>query len=73
MSRSTDTATDRAGLEIRVERGHARPEELAALTAILLARAAAPAAGPAAPERATAAWRRRRHVPGLHTAHSWQG
>ena len=46
---------------IRVEKGHAEPEELAAITAILLARAAArPAAGDrptaAAPRPAGAAW-----------------
>ncbi|NDZ84259.1 acyl-CoA carboxylase subunit epsilon, partial [Streptomyces sp. SID10115] len=34
--------------DIRVEKGHAEPEEVAAITAILLARAAAqPAAAPA--------------------------
>ncbi|MER7762153.1 acyl-CoA carboxylase epsilon subunit [Streptomyces sp. NPDC097619] len=59
---------------LRVEKGHAEPEELAALTAILLARAAA---GPAAPEarsaRSQAGWRRLERTPGFRAPHSWQG
>jgi hypothetical protein len=60
---------------VRVERGHADPEELAALTAILLARAAAgeSAAGPAGPARSTARWRRLERTPGFRAPHSWQG
>ncbi|AEW96727.1 MULTISPECIES: acyl-CoA carboxylase subunit epsilon [Streptomycetaceae] len=57
---------------VRVERGHAEPEELAAITAVLLARACA--ARPARPEpvRAVAHWRRLERSPGFQSAHSWQ-
>ncbi|TJZ46165.1 hypothetical protein FCH28_27040 [Streptomyces piniterrae] len=57
---------------IRVEKGQASEEELAALTAVLLARAAhRPAAAPA--PRATAArWRRLERQHGFHGATSWQ-
>jgi acyl-CoA carboxylase epsilon subunit-like protein len=60
---------------VRVERGHADPEELAALTAILLARAAAGEvdAAEARPARSTAAWRRLERTPGFRAPHSWQG
>ncbi|WP_028813755.1 acyl-CoA carboxylase subunit epsilon [Streptomyces flavidovirens] len=59
---------------LRVEKGHAEPEELAAITAILMARAAnrsgavAPAHG-----RSTAGWRRLERTPGFRAPHSWQG
>ncbi|MFF3764924.1 acyl-CoA carboxylase epsilon subunit [Streptomyces sp. NPDC001922] len=61
---------------VRVEKGHAEPEELAALTAVLLARAAAgtghhPAG--ARPRRSTAGWRRLERTPGFRAPHSWQG
>ncbi|MBT2403076.1 MULTISPECIES: acyl-CoA carboxylase subunit epsilon [unclassified Streptomyces] len=59
---------------LKVEKGHAEPEELAAITAILLARAAA------APATATvhrigtqAGWRRLERTPGFRAPHSWQG
>lgn len=61
---------------VRVEKGHADPEELAALTALLLARAAAGGAGEAAhtaPVRSTAGWRRLERTPGFRAPHSWQG
>jgi Acyl-CoA carboxylase epsilon subunit len=60
---------------VRVEKGHADPEELAALTAILLARAAAGEAdaSTSAPARSTAAWRRLERTPGFRAPHSWQG
>jgi hypothetical protein len=59
---------------VRVEKGHADAEELAAITAILLARAAAgESAEPAAPARSTAAWRRLERTPGFRPPHSWQG
>jgi hypothetical protein len=60
---------------VRVEKGHADAEELAALTAILLARAAAeePEDGAARPKRSTAAWRRLERTPGFRAPHSWQG
>ncbi|MFI9176383.1 acyl-CoA carboxylase subunit epsilon [Streptomyces lincolnensis] len=50
---------------VSVKRGNATPEELAALTTVLVARAAH-AAPPAT--RSTAAWR----PPVFRAAHSWQ-
>ncbi|MFF7156462.1 acyl-CoA carboxylase epsilon subunit [Streptomyces sp. NPDC008139] len=61
---------------VRVEKGHAAPEELAALTAILLARAAAgdaPEAADSPKRRSTAGWRRLERTPGFRAPHSWQG
>ena len=59
--------------DIRVEKGHAEPEEVAAITAILLARAAAaPAATPAHRGRARAGWRRLEREPGFRAPHSWR-
>ncbi|WP_326587837.1 acyl-CoA carboxylase subunit epsilon [Streptomyces sp. NBC_01294] len=66
MTNATDTL-------LRVEKGNAEPEELAAITAILLARAAA------TPDAATvrtprqAGWRRLERTPGFRAPHSWQG
>ncbi|OKK06722.1 hypothetical protein AMK26_12095 [Streptomyces sp. CB03234] len=58
---------------LRVEKGHAGPEELAAITAVLLARASArPAAAPARRARSTAGWRRLERQPGFRAPHSWQ-
>lgn len=59
---------------LRVERGHARSEELAAITVVLLARAAdrAGAVGPdSTPSKA--GWRRLERTPGFRAPHSWQG
>ncbi|GAA3499459.1 acyl-CoA carboxylase epsilon subunit [Streptomyces prasinosporus] len=60
--------------DIRVEKGHAEPEEVAALTAILLARAAGRPAGgsPAHRGRARAGWRRLEREPGFRAPHSWR-
>ncbi|WP_031523208.1 acyl-CoA carboxylase subunit epsilon [Streptomyces sp. NRRL F-5123] len=59
---------------VRVEKGHVAPEELAAITAILLARAAAGGdAAPGRPARSTAGWRRLERTPGFRAPHSWQG
>ncbi|MFF9011373.1 acyl-CoA carboxylase subunit epsilon [Streptomyces sp. NPDC014870] len=57
---------------LRVEKGNADPEELAAITAVLLARAAAGEKIPAA-HRSTAGWRRLERTPGFRAPHSWQG
>ncbi|MER6735972.1 acyl-CoA carboxylase epsilon subunit [Streptomyces puniciscabiei] len=59
------------GAVVRVERGQAGPEEVAAITAVLLARAAArpDTPAPARRGRTRAGW----HVPGYRAAHSWQG
>ncbi|WP_372351737.1 acyl-CoA carboxylase subunit epsilon [Streptomyces sp. KL116D] len=58
--------------DIRVEKGHAEPEEVAAITAILLARAATT---PTAPDRGRdkAGWRRLERQHGFRAPHSWQG
>ncbi|EST39236.1 hypothetical protein N566_03130 [Streptomycetaceae bacterium MP113-05] len=61
---------------VRVEKGHASDEELAAVTALLLARATAPwqtAAGhSAAATRDKAGWRRLERTPGFRAPHSWR-
>jgi hypothetical protein len=57
---------------LRVEKGQAGPEELAAITAVLLVRAAAQPAAPAR-GRSTAGWRRLERTPGFRAPHSWQG
>ncbi|MEU4175993.1 acyl-CoA carboxylase subunit epsilon [Streptomyces sp. NPDC026589] len=58
---------------LRVEKGHADPEELAAITAVLMARAAAQPTAPAHRGRDTAGWRRLERTPGFRAPHSWQG
>ncbi|MEU0739420.1 acyl-CoA carboxylase subunit epsilon [Streptomyces sp. NPDC006134] len=61
--------------DIRVEKGHAEPEEVAAITAVLLARAAARPAeiAPAARGgRVRAGWRRLEREPGFRAPHSWR-
>ncbi|MEU5212184.1 acyl-CoA carboxylase epsilon subunit [Streptomyces sp. NPDC020742] len=57
---------------IRVEKGQASEEELAALTAVLLARAAHRPAAPARPHATAARWRRLERQTGFHAATSWQ-
>ncbi|WP_367320618.1 acyl-CoA carboxylase subunit epsilon [Streptomyces sp. HUAS ZL42] len=61
--------------DIRVEKGHAEPEEVAAITAILLARAAARTSEPTPAHRgrAKAGWRRLEREPGFRAPHSWHG
>ncbi|MDX3587818.1 acyl-CoA carboxylase epsilon subunit [Streptomyces sp. NPDC001868] len=59
--------------DIRVEKGHAEPEEVAAITALLLARAAAqPVEAPAHRTRPRAGWRRLEREPGFRAPHSWR-
>ncbi|MFJ5531283.1 acyl-CoA carboxylase epsilon subunit [Streptomyces sp. NPDC093261] len=60
---------------LRIERGNADPEELAAVTALLLARAAArPISGPPGPPpTAAAAWRRPDRERAYRPPHSWKG
>ncbi|GAQ53034.1 acyl-CoA carboxylase epsilon subunit [Streptomyces acidiscabies] len=53
-------------IEIRIEKGEADDEELAALTALLMARAARPAPSDSAPR---AHWRHH----GFRSPNSWQG
>ncbi|MFI5684968.1 acyl-CoA carboxylase subunit epsilon [Streptomyces sp. NPDC051636] len=57
--------------EIRVEKGHAEPEEVAAITAVLLARAAAAPSDPTHRARPKAGWRRLEREPGFRAPHSW--
>lgn len=58
--------------DIRVEKGHAEPEEVAAITAVLLARAAAQtSSAPTHRGRAKAGWRRLEREPGFRAPHSW--
>ncbi|MEE1814344.1 acyl-CoA carboxylase subunit epsilon [Streptomyces sp. NPDC004288] len=59
---------------LRVEKGTADPEELAAITAVLLARAASQPTETAAHHGRTAAgWRRLERQAGFRPSHSWQG
>ncbi|MCF3960894.1 acyl-CoA carboxylase subunit epsilon [Streptomyces fuscigenes] len=60
---------------LRVEKGRADAEELAAVTAVLMARASAAGGAPAvaAPGRSVARWRRLERTPGFRAPHSWQG
>ncbi|MBO4259416.1 acyl-CoA carboxylase subunit epsilon [Streptomyces sp. NPDC002144] len=59
--------------DIRVEKGHADPEEVAAITAVLLARAAAqPATEPTHRGRQKAGWRRLEREGGFRAPHSWR-
>ncbi len=58
---------------LRVEKGNAEPEELAAITAILLARAAAtPQARPVHRIGSQAGWRRLERRVGFYAPYSWQ-
>ncbi|MFC7883461.1 acyl-CoA carboxylase epsilon subunit [Streptomyces sp. NPDC057376] len=60
---------------LRVEKGHAGPEELAAITAVLLARAAARPADHAATSahaRATAGWRRLERQTAFESPRAWR-
>ncbi|MER6631583.1 acyl-CoA carboxylase epsilon subunit [Streptomyces sp. NPDC000987] len=69
---ATDSADD--SLVIRVVKGQAGPADIAALTAVLLARAAAlAAAGPGLQDqRPTAAWRRPERIPHHHDPRGWR-
>ncbi|GAA4819071.1 acyl-CoA carboxylase subunit epsilon [Streptomyces ziwulingensis] len=60
--------------DIRVEKGHADPEEVAAITAVLMARAAARPAeiAPSHGGRVRAGWRRLEREPGFRAPHSWR-
>ncbi|WP_416973165.1 acyl-CoA carboxylase subunit epsilon [Streptomyces sp. 4F14] len=59
--------------DIRVEKGNAEPEEVAAITAILLARAASRSAeAPSHRGRVKAGWRRLERENGFRAPHSWR-
>ncbi|MGW7062780.1 acyl-CoA carboxylase subunit epsilon [Streptomyces sp. NPDC054904] len=64
MSIATDTL-------LKVEKGNAEPEELAAITAILLARAAVTPEAVSTP-RPPAGWRRLERSRGFQAPHSWR-
>ncbi|QKV92379.1 acyl-CoA carboxylase subunit epsilon [Streptomyces sp. NA02950] len=75
---SADTAAAVAATLVRVEKGHADAEELAAVTAVLLARAAATAGhrrtgASVRPRRSAARWRRLERQSAFRAPHSWQG
>jgi len=74
-SRMETTLTITVDSLVRVEKGHADPEEVAALTALLLARAVAGGvpAHLVRPARSTAVWRRLERSRGFRAPHSWQG
>ncbi|WP_327691115.1 acyl-CoA carboxylase subunit epsilon [Streptomyces sp. NBC_00461] len=58
---------------LRVEKGHAEAEELAAIVAVLMARAATlPSAAPTRRGRSRAGWCRLERTPGFRAPHSWQ-
>lgn len=58
---------------LRVERGHAESDELAAITAVLLVRAAGQAArAPADELRSKARWHRLERRRAFCAPHSWQ-
>jgi acyl-CoA carboxylase epsilon subunit-like protein len=67
--------------DIRVEKGHADPEEVAAITAVLLARAARSGSAESTGStgeghrgrRPRAAWRRLEREGGFRSPHSWRG
>lgn len=66
-------------MTLRVERGRAGPEELAAITAVLLLARAAPVPAPeqgrepaADPAARGASWRRPERVRAYCPPHSWQ-
>jgi hypothetical protein len=58
---------------LRVEKGSPSGEELAALTVVLLTRAAAAGSSrPARPGRRTAHWRRPERGPGFESPRAWR-
>jgi hypothetical protein len=75
MERVVSTPADAAAATVvTVRRGHAEPEELAAITAVLLARAATARTAAAADNdiRTLAHWRRLERAQGFYAPHSWQ-
>ncbi|MER6446537.1 hypothetical protein DEJ51_22760 [Streptomyces venezuelae] len=72
---STGTAgtAGTAGPLLKVVKGDVAPEELAAITAVLLARAATVPAQPSLRAlRSRAGWRRLERTPGFRAPHSWR-
>ncbi|MFE3718130.1 acyl-CoA carboxylase epsilon subunit [Streptomyces cyaneofuscatus] len=56
---------------LRVEKGHAEPEEIAAITALLMARAAAAATSLTFERPPLRRWHNRGYVPDFRAPHSW--
>jgi len=57
---------------VRVVRGQLADDELAALTAVLLSRAAAPAAEPETTDAMSPNWQRLERSGGYRAPHSWR-
>ncbi|MER6523422.1 acyl-CoA carboxylase subunit epsilon, partial [Streptomyces sp. NPDC001553] len=57
---------------LKVEKGNAAPEELAAITAILLARATTTTDATPRTPRTQAGWRRLERSAGYQAPHSWR-
>ncbi|WP_326596369.1 acyl-CoA carboxylase subunit epsilon [Streptomyces sp. NBC_01803] len=72
---SPETITAPAPHLVRVEKGRASDEELAAVTALLMARASSRHAAPEGDDadRNPAAWRRLERARAYRAPHSWQG
>ncbi|WP_052847940.1 acyl-CoA carboxylase subunit epsilon [Streptomyces avicenniae] len=58
---------------VKVEKGQASAEELAAVTALLISRAAQGPVAPTVRVRSSAGWRRLERSTGFRAPHSWQG
>jgi hypothetical protein len=58
---------------VRVEKGQASDEELAAVTALLMVRAARHGTAEEHPHRSPAPWRRLERARAYRAPHSWQG
>ena len=72
MTLSATESGSAASDVLRVERGRAEPEELAAVTAVLLARAAAQPAATDRQVRSKAPWQRPERERPFHAPHSWR-
>ncbi|MGK5531715.1 acyl-CoA carboxylase subunit epsilon [Streptomyces sp. URMC 129] len=72
---SPETITAPAPHLVRVEKGQASDEELAAVTALLMARASTRHAAPGddGTDRSPAVWRRLERARAYRAPHSWQG
>ncbi|MDT0615397.1 acyl-CoA carboxylase subunit epsilon [Streptomyces lancefieldiae] len=57
---------------VRIVKGHAESDELAALTAFLVARAAAHGRPVPRHDPSKAGWRRLERTPGFQAPHSWR-
>lgn len=67
-----DPGSDDAAILLRVQKGSPLPEELAALTAVLLTWAALPAVEPETERCAPVGWQRPERGQGFSAPNSWQ-